>query len=193
MSRRIHNWQVPFLIAAGLLLTANFASPQEAQKASTGSKEASTRPASVYRLDFVVRELENGKALNSRSYSLSERSGELGNLRVGTSVPIGSMESGDYKGVQYQDVGISIDCRPEERNGGDVVLLNTGFESSSVVAPEEATQKYGPSGPVPPIFRRVRFRGNSLVALGKPTVISTLDDVTSNRRYEVEVTVTKVK
>jgi hypothetical protein len=74
------------------------------------------------------------------------------------------------------------------------VLLSTGFESSSVVAPERLKEQQGASGPVvPPVLRQVRFSGNSLVALGKPTVISTLDDVTSNRRYEIEVTVTKVK
>jgi hypothetical protein len=193
MLRRIHNWQAPLLIVAGLLLTASFAAPQEAPKASTGSKEATMRPASVYRLDFVVRELEDGKQVNSRSYSLSAKSGDWGGLRVGSRVPVGSVERQEYKGPDYRDVGINIDCQPHERDEGGGVLLDFRFESSSVVAPEKAKEQMGVSGPLPPIIRQVRFSGSSLVALGKPTVISTLDDVTSNRRYEVEVTATKVK
>jgi hypothetical protein len=193
MLRRIRTWHVMSLTAAALLMSAGFASPQEGQKASTGSKEASTRPASVYRLDFVVRELEDGKQLNSRSYSLSAKSGDWGGLRVGSRVPVGSVERQEYKGPDYRDVGINIDCQPHERDEGGGVLLDFRFESSSVVAPEKVKEQMGVSGPFPPIIRQVRFSGSSLVALGKPTVISTLDDVTSNRRYEVEVTATKVK
>lgn len=189
MLRRTHTWQVMLLTTAGLLMPASFAAPQEAAKASTGSKEASTRPASVYRLDFVVRELEDGKQLNSRNYSLSAKSGDWANLRVGSRVPVGSVERQDYKGLDYRDVGINIDCQPHERDEGGGVLLDFRFESSSIVPPDKAKEL--PSAW--PIIRQVRFSGNSLVALGKPTVISTLDDVTSNRRYEVEVTVTKVK
>ncbi len=188
MLRRIHNWQVPLLIAAGLLFIADFSSAQETPKASTVSDEASTRPVTVYRLDFVVRELEDGKRLNSRNFSLSARSDEWANLRLGSEVPVAS-------GVQfqYQHVGINIDSRPEERDDGDGVLLGIRFESSSLVAPEKAKEQQGVSGPVPPVIRQVRFSGASLVTPGKPTVISTLDDVASNRRYEIAVTVTKLK
>jgi len=34
---------------------------------------------------------------------------------------------------------------------------------------------------------------NVLVTLGKPTVIATMDDVVTNRRYEIEVKATKMQ
>ncbi len=60
-------------------------------------------------------------------------------------------------------------------------------ESSSVVGGT------GLAAPGAPVIRQVRTEGDSLVTLGKPTVVATLDDVGTNRRYEIEVTVTKVK
>ena len=189
MLRRIRTWQVMLLTAAGLLMAASFAAPQqEPPKAAPGWKDASTRGVNVYRLDFVVRELEDGKQLNSRSYSLSAKSDDWGGLRVGSRVPVGPTQG--YKELTYEPVGINIDCQPHERDEGGGVLLDFKFESTSLAVSKEPQ---GASEPVPPIFRQVRFSGNSLVALGKPTVISKLDDVTSNRHYEVEVTATKVK
>jgi hypothetical protein len=105
-------------------------------------------------------------------------------------VPTYPFERQGTKGIQYQDVGINIDCRPDERD--NQVLLETRFESSSVVTPEKPTEERG-NPYLGPVIRRVRLSGHALVTLGKPTVIGTLDDVATNRRYEIEVTVTKVK
>src|SRR6266496_3384302 len=63
--------------------------------------------ANFYKLDFVVRELEDGKTVNTRNYTLMARSGEWQQLRVGTRVPVTMQE----KKVDYMDVGLSVDCR----------------------------------------------------------------------------------
>ena len=150
------------------------------------------KPLAVYRLDFVVRELENGKELNSRTYRMSVEAGITGRIRVGSRVPIPTGE----KNYNYQDVGINIDCTPREEEGG--LLLHTNFDSSSVV--QQTTIRSITSGPdhatefaAAPIFRQARFNGDSLVTIGKASIIAKLDDVATNRRYEVEVTATKVK
>ena len=106
--------------------------------------------------------------------------------------PTYPFESQGTKGIQYQDVGINIDCRPDERD--NQVLLETRFESLGVVAPEKVAEERGSAAAyLGPTFRQVRFTGDALVTPGKPTVIATLDDVATNRRYEIEVTVTRVK
>jgi len=189
MSKTIAYYWVHLAIA--LLLAAGLATAQEAPKAAAPPSEAQKKPASAYRLDFVVRELEDGKRINSRNYSLSAKSGERALLRVGSRVPYVTGTNPATAQIQYQDVGINFDSRPEERDGE--VLLSTTFESMSVVTPEKPTEERGNPVVIAPVFRQVKFEGDALITPGKPTVIATLDDVATNRRYEIEVTVTKMK
>jgi hypothetical protein len=193
MSKTIAYWRVPLAIVAGLLLAASLATAQETPKAAPPSppSDAQARPASVYRLEFVVRELEDGKRINTRNYSLSAKGGERAVLRVGNRVPYGTGTNPATAQIQYQDVGINFDSRPDERDGE--VLLSTRFESTSVVSPEKPTEERGNPLSIAPVFRQVRFEGNALITPGKPTVIATLDDVGTNHRFEIEVTVTKAK
>lgn len=168
------------LLAAGLPFNNIVSLAQEAPKAAAEAKSvAETQPQSVYRLDFVVRELEGDRKINSRSYSMSARNNDWGRIRVGSSIPVKTGENT----FQYKDVGINIDCRLEERESG--AMLNTTFESSSLAAPEEKIAN--------PVLRQVRLSEESLVTAGKPTVIGKLDDVATNHRFEIEVTATKVR
>lgn len=156
------------------------AAPQEA----TETKQPEPKQVSVYHLEYIVTELEDGKRINSRNYSLSAGTDGRASLRVGSRVPYSTGPASTQ--YQYQDVGVNIDCQPQERGG--VVFLWTRFASSGMIPPDTGT-----SNPYAPLFREVKFDGTSIVNLSKPTVIALLDDVATNRRYEVEVTVTKVK
>jgi len=49
------------------------------------------------------------------------------------------------------------------------------------------------STPSTPVIRRLHLEDDTLVVPGKPAVVGSIDDVTADRRYEVEVTATKVK
>jgi hypothetical protein len=159
--------------ACGRALAQEAASPP----AETKRVAAETRPQAVYRMDFVVRELEGDKRINTRSYTMSVQERDWGKFRVGSQIPI-HVEGG---GIQHQYVGIDIDCRPETRESG--LFLGIRFESSSVPAQDSAAS---------PIIRSVSYSGDALVAIGKPTVIAKLDDVMTNHRFEVEVTATKM-
>ncbi len=139
------------------------------------------KPFAVYRLEFAVRELQDGKRLNTRSYAMLLHEGlEWGKARVGNRVPI---TTGPNL-FQYFNVGLNIDCRVREEEG--YVLMDSTIEISSIV--EEKTVPTGN-----PVVREAHSEVHTAVPPGKPTVISTLDDVSSNHRYEVEVTATKVK
>lgn len=182
--------RLALLVGAGLLLATGLATGQEKPKATEveAAAAAQNKPVSVYRMDFVVRELENGKPINSRSYSVSGTTKEGAGVRALSKVPTGHMqESEGLKGTEYQNVGIYIDCAPQESENG--VLLMTRFTSLSVV-PREPGANPPYEGPV---IREMKFDGYWPVTLGKPMVMTTLDDVATNRRYEVEVTVTKVR
>ncbi|MBZ5564829.1 MAG: hypothetical protein LAP13_20715 [Acidobacteriia bacterium] len=183
------------LIGTILPLTVMSAAAQEAgteNKAETNAhnkvqelKVATTRKASdVYRVDYTIREVEGGKVLNSRKYMLMAEEDHPARTRVGNRISIQMAPSVS----QYQDVGMNIDCRVRERE--DQLLLDTTVESSAVAAPEGSSVAISTGSPV---FRRVNTTVTAAISLGKPTIVGSMDDVTSNHRYEIEVTVTQVK
>jgi hypothetical protein len=187
---------IPVIILGLAAWPANSVRAQEAKSDSDAKKmNADAIYRSVYRLEFVVRELEAGKIVNSRSYTMSQKLGDWGKIRVGSRVPFMVSD----KNVQYQDVGINIDCKAQFLEEG--LLLSTNFESSSALQESETRipDAKGSAGATysrpywDPIIRRVSFNGDAFVTLGKPTIVARLDDVATNRKYEIEVTATKVK
>jgi hypothetical protein len=143
-----------------------------------------------YNVDFTVIELDNGKKINSRSYSMQIPDNpahggplpwtEWKRLRVGSQVPIPAGE----KGFTYRDVGMDIDCRYFLMENGKLDMATT-WEYSSLGGEQ------GHDLPTP-VIRHVRSEVEAVVPLDKPTVISEVDDVASTRRYVFEVKVTKV-
>jgi hypothetical protein len=179
MRRAISIRLVIAVMAFCLPLIPNSASAQQEK-----GKEAATteqKPVVVYRIEFTVREIEDGKRLNSRNYMMLVEDGSWGRIRVGNRVPIVG-----EKGLTYSDVGMNIDCHPRGRE--DSVALDIGVESSSVVAQEQPR-----ASDTNPVIRQQRSNITSVVTPGKPTLVATMDDVVTNRRYEIEVTATKVR
>jgi len=151
-------------------------------KIATAQQETKPKePVTAYRLEFNVRELENGKRLNSRNYMMMATDNNFARIRVGDSVPYQKSET-EY---QYREVGLNIDCRPREHESG--VALEIVVELSSVAPKSEGAASFHP------VIRSDRTTVQTVVALDKPTLVTSLDDVESNRRYEIEVTATKVK
>ena len=85
---------------------------------------------------------------------------------------------------QYHDVGMNIDCRLMPMDGTKVAIY-TGWEYSSLGSElVHDTQA--------PIMHHVNSQVDAIALLGKPTVISEVDDVASTHRYVFEVKVTKI-
>jgi hypothetical protein len=158
--------------------------------------ETQLKTADSYKLEFSVHELDNGKRINSRSYSMLMRTasealpkyGNVKNLRIGSKVPF-STSTGTgttSNSIQYEDVGMNIDCRILPMANGNVVV-GANWEYSSL-ADEDAAKH----DTLPPVFRQVRMNVESVVPLNKPTVLAEMDDVASTRHYVFEVKVTKI-
>ncbi len=145
---------------------------------------AVAKASNVYRVDYTIREMEGNKVLNFRKYMLMAEEDHPARTRVGNRISIQTAPSVS----QYQDVGMNIDCRVRQREGQ--VLLETTVESSSVAPPESPSGEIAKGGPV---LRRMNTTVEAAVSPGKPTIIGSMDDVTSNHRYEIEVTVAQVK
>ena len=201
MSKMILKWLV--VAGLGFLLLPVFAAAQEsgeqevkasgATERQSGKQEVQAQsPVSVYRLDYVIHELDNGKRINQRKYSLSVEAGRghsnrWGRVRVGRRVPVatGATTTSPVQQIQYMDVGMNLDCGLQETD--DVLLLETRLEVSSVVTGGEL------AAPGAPVTRQARTEMVSVLTPGKPTVIGTLDDVDSTRSYQIEVTATRMK
>jgi hypothetical protein len=143
------------------------------------TEQAKSPTWTFYKLDLVVREMDNGKLVNTRSYTMSQRVGDWGQLRSGSRIPLVF----EVAKTQYVDIGLNLDSRVQER--GDTVAFDWRMELSSI--PPDAESKGIP------VIRTLRSNGQSLLLAGKPTILTSADDLNSTHKFVFEVTATKVK
>jgi hypothetical protein len=173
--------------ALALFLAGVACLPWAAAQEPAKQTEAQPIPTDSYKVEFTVNELDDGKKINSRSYSMQMGAAvplhwtNLRQVRVGSRVPV-AVEAGKF---QYEDVGMSIDCRLMPLGTGEV-SIDTNWKYSSLG--DEQDPKHDPQHPV---VREVRSDVEAVVPLDKPTVISEMDDVASTHRFVFEVKVTK--
>ena len=141
---------------------------------------------SSYRVDFTLTEFEEGKKINSRSYSLTTQVGHRDKLRLGGRVPVATNIGASPPNAQFQylDIGMNIDCSIPEQDGS--VLINSTIDSSSA-APQPEPQTHQP------VLRQMRYEVATVLTPGKPTIIGTMDDPTSKARFQLDVTAPKVR
>jgi hypothetical protein len=158
-----------------LLATSSFAQDEKAKE----------DPDHYYRLDFVVKEIGDGRIANSRSYSTIVRitgpgHGGTDSIRTGSKVP--EQQSGG--GYTYMDVGVSIDCQSVHEAAGKLMLSVSADISS--LAETTATST------LPPVIRNNRWSSTVVVPIGKPTTIFSSDDVGSKGKMQLEMTATPI-
>jgi hypothetical protein len=169
--------------------------PKSASAQQEKGKEPATtaqKPVVAYRIELNVREIGDGKRLNSRNYMMVVEDGEPAKIRVGNRVAVQSGQS-----LSYHDLSMNIDCTPHDR--GDSVALIIGVDFSGIAPQTQTAQERTEVEPKTqtaltyPVFRTQQTAVETIVTLGKPTLVASMDEVASNRRYEIEVTATKVK
>lgn len=179
------------LVAFGTMLYPSTARPQEATKEKQSKENAAekqTSPPNFYRVDYTIHELDHGKRTNTRNYTLKvESKGERAKFRVGSRIPVvtGTVVPGGSSQFQYHDVGVNMDCVLREHD--NLVWLYTKLELSSVAGSDSGSATY------PPVLRNFSFEDTTPAPLGKSTLVGAIDDVNSDRRYEIEVTVEKIR
>jgi hypothetical protein len=141
-----------------------------------------------YRLEFVIKELDDGKVVNTRAYSMimqsaEERGRAFGALRAGSRVPITTTNKDGQNATSYMDVGVDITPHLFVLENGNL-LLEAYCEISSLAAPQ----------PTPnPIVRAIRVNTTGEITAGKTAQIASVDDPLSNHRFQIEVTATKLR
>ena len=175
-------------IALVLFLLSVAAVPQAVAQETAKETGPKLKPADSYKVEFTVNELDNGKKINSRTYSMQIRVeatptwGALKHLRVGSRVP--TSVGGNPGQVQYMDVGMNIDCRLMPMGDGKVAV-DARLEYSHLEGdPSRESQT--------PVVRHVSSDVEAIVSLDKPAELAEMDDVASTHRYTFEVKVTKL-
>jgi len=150
----------------------------QGSNSTKATSEATT--VNAYRLDFSVNEIDDGKKINTRQYSMNVNADDANEVKIGTKVPVDTKQ-GEF---QYIDVGTNIWCRIEERANG--IPLSVRAEISNFATPNDGQQAR-------PVLRQLSIKASTVAQLGKPMIVGSVDDPNSKRSFQLEVTVTKLK
>jgi hypothetical protein len=153
-----------------------------AESKAQAKSDTEEKPVHAYRLDFSVNELEDGKKLNTRQYSLNLNADDANEIKIGTRVPVEAA----HEQFQYMDVGTNIWCRIGERSDG--IALSVRADISNFAIPDQGTGHESR-----PVIRQLKINASTLALLGKPMVVGSVDDPNSKRQFQLEVTVTKLR
>lgn len=159
---------------------------KETPKESKPQKPAEMRPLGANKLEFTLRELQDGKVINTRTYMMvMDDNYHFSEVKIGSRVPVKS-GPGPFN---YIDVGTNIHCN-HVVGQPPWVSLDCTVEVSSFSLPD---QKLSAGSDAAPVLNQMRSSIPAVVQEGKPTVIGIIDDPSSTKRYEIAVTATKVK
>lgn len=163
---------------------------QPAKKEVLAGRDGNTE--NFFKLAFVMYELGDGKRTNQRDYMMIGRTdNHPSSIRVATKIPITTEEKGKDKAYTYIDVGLRINCSMKEQVDRRV-QLQCDIEMSSFIPPEQIASVTGNAGPVAPVLRTTRTESWALLTLGKPAILTTVDDINSTKRTQIEVTATRM-
>lgn len=176
-------WKILILTSALALAflrvqAAIAAGPAKQDQPHQAASNEKPQKVEVYRAHYKVDEVENGKTINSRSYTMTVNTGSSATIRIGSRVPYNTGKS-----IYYQDIGMDINCYISNREGR--IIVHTKISLMSLAEKQ--------AGLSTPVFRQFQFENSAVAILEKPLFVGSADDVASNRRYVIEVTVTKAK
>ena len=164
------------LIPCLLMLAGHYSFGQEVKPQAAAAKPA-------WKLEFTVSEIEAGKVINERRYSLMMLGPGRESIRAGNQVPIVTTVNNTVT-TQYMDVALSIDCTVNETLQG-ITPARVVFEISSLAGDKLITGDN-------PVTRFVRGSSNFVLNPGKKESIITADDVNSKRQYQVVLLTTRL-
>lgn len=172
------------LISLPCLAQGNSISPENKPSSPQSADGASK---AFYQLTFVVKEVENERVINTRSYSMIVHGMERSSIRAGEKVPFSSTSGANTKWEQI-DVGVNIDCKQLEV-AGNRASLDIRTEISSVM---ESGKTDSPP-PSLPIIRNNQWESKVVVPVKQPSVLFSSDDPASKRTMLLELTVTPIR
>jgi type II secretory pathway component GspD/PulD (secretin) len=150
------------------------------------------RPKKTYRLTYTMTEMDGGKRVGTQHFAMIVVGGQRTVLKQGSKVPVatgtynaGASTAGTQTQFTYLDIGMNFDATLTEIAGG--AMLKSKVEQSAV------TEDKTISGVNEPVIRQTSLEGTSMLTLGKPMVLGSVDVPGSTRHTDVEVVMEEVK
>jgi hypothetical protein len=170
------------LVIRYLLLILTCWSVMTAAQEKPAERPEPSHPGSAYKLDLLLSEIEGGKRINTRNYSFVVADHKSARVRQGLRVPVATGTAGQF---QYMDVGLNIDCDLIEMDNG--VHINLLVDESSFSAEQQRSTGSNP------VVRQLRNQLQAVVPPGKQTLVSSVEELDSKKRMDIEVTATKLR
>jgi hypothetical protein len=147
----------------------------------------------TYRITYTLTELDAGKTISTRHYSMLLGNGERASLKEGNKIPIatgtysadGAPSSAAQTQFTYLDVGMNFDTTIAV--SGNSVHLKSKVESSSLGDPVTI------AGVTEPVVRQSVLDGTSVLTLDKPFMLGTIDVPNSTRHIDIAAVVEQLK
>jgi hypothetical protein len=141
-----------------------------------------------FKLDFVVKEVDAGRVLNSRSYSATVSTKPTAPCRIRTNSRIATPTSVDGSQLTFNNIGTNIDC-------GEVTDMQTALSLKVTAEVSTVLQDATPTSLASrqPVVRENRWDSTVVVPLKKPTVIFSSDDATTKHQMQLELTATLIQ
>jgi hypothetical protein len=161
------------------------------------AQEKQEAPVSTYKVEFRLRDGSETAAKNGRTYVIWINSQKRSYIRVGERVPVamdpvqpGTSGAGPTpianRQISYMDLGVNIDASVTEH--GSKVTLDANIDVSLLVSHHEGVQVL----PQPSVSQ-IRINVTTAVPLGKPSLVASINDPVTQRKFEVEALVTKLE
>ena len=137
-----------------------------------------------YRFDFVIKEMDGGKAVKAHNYQMmGSLNGGKSSIRSGAKIPVVS----DGKGsTTYIDVGVNIDVQ-------HFLVTKDGLEFD-LIAEATSTLDGGTATPLAkqPMIYQTMWNSRVEVQAGKSATVFSSDDPSSKHQLQLEVTATPI-
>ena len=177
-------------IAFFLTLLAAFVAPDSLWAQTSPAAHAKTIDISsekrFYRLEFTVKQMEGGRVINSRDYSVMLAGQQRSSMRSGARIPF------KHDGIlDYLNVGLDIDCGSAIEVDGQLSLhLKTELSSLAGSAASSPTASNSAE-----LFtlRHNSWESDIIFPLRKATVIFSSDDLASKQNVQLEVLAIPIK
>src|ERR1700686_3338227 len=185
-----------FLMAA-LAMGTSWVSAQEKPKSEDAAMEARQTETTPLKMSITVTEFDGDKKVKSLPYTMvvvADGRPPKSVVKIGSRVPV---YAGKEYGMQYVDVGTSIDCQAARAkdNKFDIrlILERSWVEGSVAVAVDPATALQS-SGQFPePILRQFKSELSLTLHDGQTLESSFATDPLSGKVFKVEVSLNIVK
>lgn len=169
---------------------------QEAGQTGPASPKQ-TEPQHFYRLNLVVKELdEASRVVNARIYSMTVATETTKPgfyapqiIKTGSRVPIATGTSAGGTEFQYVDLGVNFELNHVEERGNSL-SFRLKAEISSIANEDNGVPSTLRADPV---IRQNSWDSTVILPIGKPTVVSSADDLDSKGKIQVELTATPVE